>query len=308
MEAFQKYHDTSKQVALTGARALLLLAALVEGPKTCDELIKFFIECGLERKMCSVDTIRIDVNTLKTIGCNISRADKSNGHRYHIYSHPFKLTITNEEYKTVNRLYKRIIKTASPEKLLQYHNLFIRLSEMVDDEKMKEKLHGISILKHENINIVKRLVANEKKRNMIKIVYQPPHGKDSEYDITMEKLGLRSNKLYVYCYNHTIRKRSFLNVSRIKSIIISLFNKDYTHGLDTCITFKLYSYKNYELDDNEVVIDNKDDYILIEGRYFNDFIGIQRMLYFGSDCIVCGPDEIKEQIINKLLEMRAVYG
>ena len=78
MENFIKYHDTSKQVSLTGARALILLVALAEGPKKFEDIRQFVIDCGVADRAYSIDTIRIDINTLKKIGCEITKATKRN--------------------------------------------------------------------------------------------------------------------------------------------------------------------------------------------------------------------------------------
>ena len=63
----------------------------------------------------------------------------------------------------------------------------------------------------------------------------------------------------------------------------------------------------HPLEENESIVKTEDDKIIVEGRYYNDFIAIQRMLSFGRDCTVLEPDEIRERIIEKLLEMREIY-
>ena len=308
MENYIKQHDTAKQVAATGARALVVLVALIESPKTFEEIREFLVDCGVANKQYSVDTIRIDINTLKTIGCKISKATKLNDYCYHLISHPFRLSVDETEIKAIRKVYKLICQTATPGKLLEFHYLFHHLSKMTDDEKTKEQLLGISILKSADISLLDALSADEKKHNKIRILYQPPNHELCEYDITVEKLGMRSGQLYLYGYNHSINKHSFLNVSRIKKILCNIFDKNTNVGLDTNIKFKLYSFEKYCLDENEVIIESTDDYVLIRGRYFNDFIGIQRMLGFGSDCVVIEPDNIKSEVVKKLKEMRALYG
>lgn len=308
MENFIKQHDECKQVSTTGARALIVLVALAERPRTFEEIRDFLISTGLADKKYSIDTIRIDIRTLKAVGCDISKATKTNGHRYSLLYHPFRLFTSDNEIDALKRVYKRICRTASPGKLLEYHYLFNRLAGMIDDEKIKEKIYGISILKSVNIELLEKLVKNEKKHNKLRILYQPQHRHVREYDITIEKLAVRSERLYVYCYNHSNGKQSFLNVSWIKDIISSMFDKESTRGLDICVKFKLKNHEEYLLEENETLLEENREYAIIEGRYFNEFIAIQRMLSFGPDCIVMHPQEIKSQIIQKLKDMREVYG
>ena len=44
-----------------------------------------------------------------------------------------------------------------------------------------------------------------------------------------------------------------------------------------------------------------------EGEYHNDFVAVQRMLSFGSNCTVLEPQAIREKIIEKLKNMRKNY-
>ena len=195
MENFIKYHDTSKQVSLTGARALILLVALAEGPKKFEDIRQFVIDCGVADRAYSIDTIRIDINTLKKIGCEITKATKRNNHQYALISHPYKINISNEEIKALKVIYEKISKTASPKKLLDYHYLFEHIANITSLDEIKEQLLGISLLKSENLELIKSLVADEKCHNRVKILYSLPHQEDIEYDITIEKLGLRNGKL-----------------------------------------------------------------------------------------------------------------
>lgn len=305
---FIKQFDENKQISMTGSRALVMLLYLLDGPKSFEEIQSFFCDCGIVAKEYSIDTIRIDINTLKSVGCQITKAVKSNGHKYGLISYPFGLKLDSKDVDAIKYIYSKLLKTMSPLKILKFHFLFEKMANMVADDKIKEELLGISIYKSENIDTIKDLVIGETIKNKTRISYLPPnHNEEVEYDITIESLGLRSGKLYVFCYNHTIGKRSFLNVSRIKSVVSKMFDKDSGCGLDVRIKFKLKNYQKFELQDNEIIIETKDDYAIVEGYYFNDFIGIQRILSFMSDCTVLEPSEIVAGVVDRLLKMRAVY-
>ena len=179
---------------------------------------------------------------------------------------------------------------------------------MVEDKEIKESLLGISLLRHENIDILSKLVENETKHNKLIVSYKPATSDLCEYEITMDKVEFRNNKVYVMCYNHTTQQRMMLNTSRVKAVLDSLFDKASDIGLDVVVQFKLKNYESHKLEENEMVISENDGCALIKGRYFNEFIAVQRMLYLGSDCIIEEPNLIKTQVINKLKEMRVLYG
>ncbi|MCM1265344.1 MAG: WYL domain-containing protein [Candidatus Gastranaerophilales bacterium] len=308
MKKYIRRQDEVKQVSTTGARALLVLIALAEGPKSFNEIRDFLVECGIADRTISIDTIRIDIRTLKAIGCEITRATKKTDNKHVLASHPFTLVVNDTEIKALKEIYLKIAKYCSPQKLLEYHYLLERIASMIKSEKYAESVRGISLLKAVDIKLLENLVNNERTHNIIKIKYQPPNQKEREYDITLEKLGLRNNKLYVYCYNHTTQKRSFLNVARIKEIICNIFDKNSPRGLDIYVKFKLNSYNEYFLEENETIEEEHGDYAIITGRYFNEFIAVQRMLYFCPDCVILEPENIKIKVLNKLKEMRDIYG
>lgn len=308
MKEYVKFQDEAKQISSTGARALLVLVSLLMGPKTFEELKDFLVDCGFTNSQYSVDTARMDLNALKAIGCEITKALKTNDYKYSLISHPFKVKIMPLEVFFIREAYKHICKTCSPATLLDYHSLFCKLADIASSEEMREELLGISLLKGMNLDIIKDLVADEKHHNKIQIVYASTKYKEVIYDITLERLGLRSNKLYAFCYNHTLGKRTFLRVSKIRAILSKFFDKNSKFGLDTHVKFRLTRSYLYPLEPNETVVETTSDALVIEGRYYNDFIAMQRMLSFGKDCIVLEPVEMKELIIEKLLEMKELYG
>ena len=293
-----------KQICITGARAILILAALSESPKSIEELQEFLLSSEVLTKKYSADTVRADINVLKSIGCKISKATKTNDNKYHLISHPFTPEICDEDIETLKYGYKEIAETASIEKLMEFHNLFIHISKLTDNESLKEKILNISILKDEDLTLIDKLMREEARRGKIRIIYQPPEKEEREYEITIDRLGARNGKLYVFGYNHTKNDRCFLNVSRIKKFLYGLPNNSPELGSDIVIRFKLRPEKGYVLEDNEDIITRTDEYIFAEGRYYNRFIGVQRMLNLVFDVMIVEPKDIKEEVLKKLKEMR----
>lgn len=296
-----------RQISLTGVRAIVILALLNIKPCSFEEIKDFLVSSNIVSREYSVDTIRIDLNTLKYIGCNISKATKSTNNMYILRSHPFQLNLTEEEIDTLKKIYKTICKNLSLDRLLEYDALFAKLADAVCDLKTKEQLIGISLLKKCNKKLIKDLLIDCDKQTQLKILYNAPNTKPTEYNITIEKLGFRSDKLYVYCYNHSLKKRTFLNFSRIKDVLSrKLRNDDYKTD-DIIVEFELFNYKNYELEEYEKIINTNENYIKVTGSYYTDFIAMQRMLYFASDCKIISPDDIREKLITNLKKMRSQY-
>lgn len=296
-----------KQICITGARAILILAALSESPKSIEELQAFLLSSEILSKKYSKDTLRADINILKSFGCKISKATKTNDNKYHLISHPFIPEIYEEDIEALKTGYKQIAQNTSIPKLVEFHNLFIHISKLTNNENLKDKILNISILRNDDLALIEKLLREEERRGKIRIIYQPPEKEEREYEITVDRLGVRNEKLYVFGYNHTKKDRCFLNVSRINKFVYGIPDNSPDLGTDTVIRFKLRPEREYVLEDKEVVLERTDDYITVEGRYYNKFIGVQRMLHLVFDVVVIEPKEIKEEILKKLKEMRTRY-
>ncbi len=296
-----------RQISLTGVRAIVILAMLSIKPCTFEELKDFLIQSNIVNREYSIDTIRIDLNTLKYIGCEISKATKKTNNSYILRSNPFQLSISEDEAQILSKIYKGIYKNLSIDRLLEYDDLFEKITTLISDENIKEYLRGISILKGLDKKLIQELLADARKHTRLTISYLAGNTKDIEYDITIEKLGFRSDKLYIYCYNHSIGKRTFLNFSRLKKVLVRQLRSDDIDTNDTIVEFNLNNYKDYVLETNEEIVNTNGDMATVRGAYYTDFIALQRVLSFGPDCIVLSPEGIKTTLIEKLQSMREQY-
>ena len=96
------------QISLTGTRALALIGILVVESKTFAEIKTQPIRYGLFEEGNSDDILRIDINTIKSMGCEISRPCISNNYKYIMQNHPFSLVLTEEDVKLLKRAYNKI--------------------------------------------------------------------------------------------------------------------------------------------------------------------------------------------------------
>ena len=67
---FKLLEDTElNQISLTGTRSLVLVGLLMKAPRSLEEIRKAFIELKIMEPEHSDDILRIDLNTLRTMGC-----------------------------------------------------------------------------------------------------------------------------------------------------------------------------------------------------------------------------------------------
>ncbi|MBQ6515982.1 WYL domain-containing protein, partial [bacterium] len=276
------------------------------GPKNTEEINNFFISNNILDKAYSKDTLRMDLNCLKSYGIKISRASKNDG-RYVLLSSPFMLKITKKEIKAISKLYNMNIEQLTVPQLITYHRLFNKLTDFTEPAEYKELIKGISILKNLNIDLLEELNKDCKNKNLILIKYQSPRSSEREIKIKTDYIGFRSNKLYLFGFDTEHKKHVFLNISRIKEILLRFLDKDIPEAPLTTVKFRLKNFENYTLENTEIITDKNENEATIMGQYYNDFIAIQRMMYFAEDCTVLEPQEIVDKIIEKLLNMRKHY-
>lgn len=297
-----------RQISLTGVRAICIFALLSIEPRTFEYIRNFLIESNIVTREYSIDTIRIDLNTLKYIGCEISKATKKTDNKYVLISHPFQLVLDENDINALTKTYKYLSKNLSIERLLEYDALLTKLSNSVSDENIKQALLGISVFKGLDKDLVKEILLDSKRNTRMTIEYVSGGTKTTNFDITIDNLGFRSGKLYIYCINHTMNKRTFLLFSRLRKVLFrQLKNESTINTNDIVVKFELKNHREYVLEESEKVIEEKESSIIVEGTYYTEFIALQRLLYLNSDCVIIEPQSIKNKLIEKLQKMRSLY-
>ena len=296
------------QISLTGTRALALLGLLMDAPRTFEEIKQSFINFKIMEPSDCDDIIRIDLNTLRTMGCEITRASAKTGYKYVLKKHPFALTITEEEIVTLKKVYKKLKERISIYTLLKYDELFKKLANHVSDEKIKEELFGLSILKSMNLELIKELIEDCKQQKVLTLEYLTPSAKEaSRKEIAAQKVVFKNDKVYLYGYDFDKKEASILNVKRIQKILSKVLKGSGIEFKTTCIKFFLKSFGVAEIDDDEKIVETLENGFIVEGKYYNEFLAAQRILSFGSACTVLEPQDFRKKIIQKLKSMRNNY-
>lgn len=296
------------QISLTGMRALVLLGLLMEAPRTLEEIRDVFKELNVMEDSNSSDILRIDLNTLRTMGCEITKANAKTKYRYVLTKHPFTLNITSEEISTLKKVYKKIKNSSNLLLILKYDELFKKLANYIGDNNVREELYGISALKNYEINLINDLLDDCKENKLLKLTYLSVPSKEAkEKEITALKLVYQNDKIYLYGYDHQKQESVVLNIKRIKSILSRIIGSKGIDVKTTRVKFFLKSFGVTEIQEGETITETSEDGFTVEGVYHNEFLAIQRILSFGSDCTVIEPEEFREKIIQKLKSMRKIY-
>lgn len=296
------------QISLTGMRAIVLIGLLIEAPRTLDEVREKFIGLNIMEPEHSDDILRIDLNTLRIMGCDITKANIKTGYKYTLLNHPFSLTITSEEFNVIKKAYKWIKESANIELILEYHELFNKLAEYISDLDTREILYGLSVLKSFDTCFIKKLLEDCKLNRVLQLSYQTPTTKENSIkNVLAQKLVFENDKIYLYGFDLDNNQSIVLNIKRITSVL----NREEGQGSVEIKTRKVkFFLKNFgitRIEDDENILETNDKGYVVEGVYYNDFIAMQRILSFGSECTVLEPEDFRIDIIEKLKLMRGVY-
>ena len=301
--------DELCQISLTGVRSLVLLGLLIEKPRSLEEIRTKFLEYNILEESHSNDILRIDLNTLRAMGCEISRASKSTDFKYKLLKHPFDLKINKEEISIIRRAFNKIKNNLSVNALIQYDILFKKIAEHICDEDLKQELYGISSLKHFDINKIKELEDDCKYKRVLKLTYKTPvTNKETEKEIATEKIVFKNDKVYLFGFDLNLKESVMLHLNRICKILSKDNNNGNFYKKSVTVKFKLNNFGTYGLQEGEKIIEgNISEGFIIKGTYHNEFIALQRILSFGTKCIVIEPSDFKNKVVDTLTKMKEIY-
>lgn len=299
-------------INLTGVRLLVLFALLAESPKSAEEINTYFKQNNYPKDLFSIDTLRNDLNALRNAGCTISRADKSSNFKYNLLSHPFELNIDKNMALSFSKIYNKYLKIIPLPYLIAIDNLLTLLSCHTKDNDSAEILKGISIIKNIDKDIIKTLASAIMHSRTVIFQYKAPYIGLVDYEFMPEKFEIRSKKLYIDGYLTNYKRSSFLPVSRITSKVTEKIIKQEPTSIKREIYTTIYELKNtamlnFEENEEEKLIDTKEDKIIVEYKTDSFFKITQKVLSYGPNCTVLEPEGARIMIINTLLKMKDMY-
>ena len=307
IEKVDKKEDLS-QISLTGVRSLVLLGLLIQEPRSLEDIRREFMSLNILEGSNSDDILRIDINTLRSMGCVISRADHRTNNKYVLLDHPFKLNITKDEVEIVRKTYNKIKDNADLNVIQCYNELFNKIAQHISDKDAKEALLSIAPLKGYNLNILNDLKKACKNKRLVKLEYKSPTSNKTDIEIVAEKVVMQNNKFYLYGVDKNSKQSIDLKVKRILKIISQSSNDDNLSSKPVVIKFLLKELGLPGLEDYENIIEGDvENGFVIEGKYHNEFFALQRILSFGTKCIVIEPSDFKNKVVDTLTKMKEIY-
>lgn len=203
-------------MSLTGYRTLIILNELLKSPKTIDELNDCLENNQYIKERFSADTLRIYINTLREIGCEITKASKKTDNKFVLITHPFEYNISQNTINTINKILE-INDSIDVQELLKIEKFILKLCELSKTE-TKEVLYKLLILNRLNKNILNDLINICQKKNQITIKYNSPNTGIKDIEIITDKLVIKKRKLYLTGSDLTHNAYATFPVERILEV------------------------------------------------------------------------------------------
>jgi len=294
-------------MSLTGYRTLILLTFLMESPRSNEEINACFLNNQYIREKFSVDTIRIYINSLRAIGCEITRANKANNWKYELKSHPFSYDVPKSQLSAISKLYKSFYEKIEVIDVIKLEGVFRKLSSLVQNENTKVFLNNLSLLKNIDESVLKDLIVHCKNKNQIVILYDSPKSGKKEIEIIADKLLFKVEKLYFWGDNLSLGQHSYFRVEKILEIPSIRIKKNEEKFPLTRVVYELFNHSDYIPLADEKILEVTDEKLTVEINAKNDFSIMQKILYYAEDCKVIYPLDFKNRLLEKLKLMKENY-
>ncbi len=299
---------TYNLMSFTGFKALILFSSLAESPKSYKEICEIFYNHPYLREKISIDTVRVYINSLKSIGCVVKRVrgeDKVS--RYTILAHPFELKITDEQKQSILKLFKNIVKNIEIDDLIALEEFFEKIGVYIKNDDFVNEVKNISLIKGIDKELLKDLLDCCDKKQQIVINYESPSSGNKDIELIADKISITNGKIYLYGTGFEYMQYGSFLVSRINKINEIKLNADTKLKLNEIkVKYEVFQ-SNIEPKENERIIEQTDEKTVIEVSTSNIFMLKQKLLEYGPLCRIIEPDEFKNEFIAILKDMKAGY-
>ncbi len=307
MKEFLKNNKvTYNLISFTGFKSMLLFSFLLDGPKSYDEIKEYFANHPYLNETISIDTLRVYINSLERLGCEIVRGRKCEGSKYKLKTHPFEIKLTDDQIKSLIKVFKELCKGVDVEDLLSLQKFLVKISHNISNDDLKNKLLNVSPLKDVNLEILKKLLVACRKNDELEILYNSA-SKQKRIDILADKISITNHKVYLHGHSPQYKGYTSFLVSKIETVSKVRFDRTICVEPETFVIGCELTDKNVKLLDNEKIISENENSMIIEITSDNKFFARQRILSLGDDCKVLYPQAFSDDIFATLKRMKEEY-
>ena len=189
--------------------------------------------------------------------------------------------------------------------------MFYKLS-LCFDENSRNKVENFGYFSTLNWFLINQLEKHCFDKDYIVIEYVLPNGRNKEILIHTDKLLIKgsSKRMYLVGILDNAEQFSHLPVDRI-FMVKKVIRKNMCFDLPVKLikyTISKKALDEFILEDNEMIFSEDDDKVTISSFVFDEFMLIQKLLYYCPDIYYISDERIKTILLEKLQKVRKLYG
>ena len=217
--------ELKQKASSTGFRVLFLLDLLLRAPIKKDDIIEELSKNPYVSNV-SNETVRLDLNTLKSAGFEIENLGKEKDYKYRINWSPIKFSITKKELRVLTQTKDAVLKLSNPDFIIKLYRLFEKVSKVIDDENAVFELLNFRYFL--DFQILKELNVLIKRKKEVVLLYNSPNSGLKEIQIKLKSFKYNGSKLHLTGTSSNYPDNTVLRADNIVKIVKILGKKDRT--------------------------------------------------------------------------------
>lgn len=306
----------------TAYRILVLLRWLVEKPLTFEEINDRFTSAPWVGKKVSKDTLWLYINTLKALGCKISRPTSKNGYRYRLAYHPFSYFITSQDIQTLKEVLLHVDERVDYWDVLHFckwlQKIFHHTANKDRQALEKQFFSEVRLLAMDTLE--QRIYELEQycqAQQLLHVQYYSSEKGLRTMTLLPHKIFHHRSILYLLGQSPDWENSSMLRLDKIERIIPvddaethqALVQKQYQKQLFVLRILNCSPEQYEPLGDNDEALADPlgADQVIVKIRTDNEFLLKQKLLASGYQFQIVSPPGFRRDLQQTLYDMRQLY-
>lgn len=306
----------------TAYRILLLLRWLIEEPLTFAEINARFLSEPKIQKTVSQDTLGLYLNTLRALGCEVSRPAPRNGYKYDLIYHPFTYFLTSQDIGTLKETLRHLDDQLPLMDTLRF-NLWLDKMFRLAANKNRAELSELFMYDTRIINFdtlessIHQLSAYCQEEQLVEVFYHSAGDGIKKIDFLPYKITHSQGTFYLVGQSADKSNTSMLRIDKITDVrpsnndqLLHVLQEKRLQKQEFVIRLCFVSPRDYIpfQEDEEIIPDPQSaDHFIVKLTTDNEFALWQKLLSSGYLFQVLSPESFKNDLESTLTEMRRMY-
>lgn len=296
-------------ISITAYRAIKILLLLIDKPYSSAELTGFLKNDEITCRSTSDDTLRVTINSLKAVGCEISRPSPKNEYKYILTNHPFKTQFTEKQITILNKIRRSFLLKNDWKTVLNLNDLYDKLASFTGQENIKNLINHKKPFNNIKPEVQELLLSGEISNKEIVMTYSNRKKSQNVENIITGKVFCEAGRIYIWAWNCKYNTYSYFNAEKILKIHSMDKIKNTPQPSEYKVLYKVFGqeFKTFECTEEEKILKSDENSITVEYSVINEFKFFQRLLSMGEDFEIIEPDFAKQKLVEKITEIEKRY-